>query len=166
MKPIARAYTAKLATPFAVIGIHTDGEKLVGVRSLPLNTPPAAPRDALSREVCGQINAYLRNPLHRFDIPYELNGTPFQRRVWAEIARIPGRETRSYGELAHALASSPRAVGGACGSNPVPLIVPCHRVVSAGGRLGGFMHSRAAFPLDIKLWLLMHEGARGSDANG
>lgn len=166
MRPIAGAYTAKLATPFAVIGIRTDAEKLLGVQYLPANTPPSVPHDTLSREVCRQIRAYLANPRHRFDIPYELDGTAFQQRVWAEIARIPSCETRSYGDLARALRSSPRAVGGACGSNPVPLIVPCHRVIAAGGGLGGFMHSRGTFALDIKAWLLTHERVRAADANG
>ena len=157
-------YSAKLATPFAVVGIRTRNEKLVGVRYLPLGTASQPPRDALSREVCSQIRAYLDDPLHRFDIDYELEGSAFQQRVWDQIARIPCREVRTYGELARALESSPRAVGGACGSNPVPLIVPCHRVLSAGGGIGGFMHSRAGFALGVKTWLLDHEGIRPRDA--
>lgn len=159
-------YTAKLPMPFAVVGIRARGEKLVGVQYLPLSTAPDLPRDAFTREVANQIRAYLRNPLHRFDIAYELDGTLFQRRVWDQIARIPSRESRTYGELARVLESSPRAVGGACGSNPVPLIVPCHRVLSAGGGLGGFMHSRAGFALGVKAWLLAHEGIHPNDANG
>ena len=159
-------YTAKIATPFAVVGIRTQNERLVRVQYLPLRTPTDPPRDAFSREVCRQICAYLDNPQHRFDIAYELAGTEFQRRVWAEIARIASRETRTYGELARALKSSPRAVGGACGSNPVPLVVPCHRVLSAGGGLGGFMHSRGGFALGVKSWLLSHEGIHATNARG
>jgi methylated-DNA-[protein]-cysteine S-methyltransferase len=131
---------------------------LVGVQYLPLNTASEPARDPLAREVCSQIRAYLKDPSHRFNVPYALEGTAFQERVWREIARIPSRETRSYGDLARALKSAPRAVGGACGSNPVPLIVPCHRVVSAAGGIGGFMHSRSDFALGIKSWLLHHEG--------
>lgn len=159
-------YSAKLATPFAVIGIRVEGERLVGVQYLPVGTAAQTPRDAFAREVCDQLAAYLRDPMHRFDIPYTLQGTAYQKRVWERIASIPIRETRSYGDLARALASSPRAVGGACGSNPVPLIVPCHRVVSASGALGGFMHSRDNFPLAIKSWLLRHEGARSRNDGG
>ena len=158
-------YTAKLATPFAVVAIRARDEKLVSVQYLPLDTAPASPGDAFSRDVCDQVRAYLRNPLHRFDIPYALEGTPFQRRVWTEIARIATTDTRTYGDLARVLDSSPRAVGGACGSNPVPLIVPCHRVLSAGGGLGGFMHSRGGFALGVKRWLLNHEGIRPRDAD-
>ena len=158
LQPIPGPYTATLAAPFAVIGIYTRSDRLLGVHYLPSATPVRPPRDALAREVCRQIRAYLADPLHRFEIPCELSGTAHQRRVWDQIARIPSRETRTYGDLAHILKSSPRAVGGACGSNPVPLIVPCHRVVCAGGGLGGFMHSRGNFALGIKAWLLHHEG--------
>jgi methylated-DNA-[protein]-cysteine S-methyltransferase len=74
---------------------------------------------------------------------------------------IPAGETRTYGELAKAIGSSARAVGGACGANPIPLVVPCHRVVGAGGSLGGFMGAREeGFELMIKRWLLAHEAAR------
>lgn len=161
MTALDGSYSARLATPFAVIGIRTRAEKLVHVEYLPPDSPTEAPRDALAREVARQIGAYLSDPLHRFDIPYVLEGTAHQRRVWAQIARIPASETRSYGDLARLLGSSARAVGGACGSNPVPLIVPCHRVVAADGRLGGFMHSRAGFALDVKGWLLAHERTSG-----
>jgi len=81
--------------------------------------------------------------------------------VWEAMQAIPAGETRTYGEIAAAIGSSARAVGGACGANPIPLVVPCHRVVASGGRLGGFMGAREeGFELAIKRWLLAHEGAR------
>jgi methylated-DNA-[protein]-cysteine S-methyltransferase len=86
-----------------------------------------------------------------------MRGTPFQKRVAGNRAHSK-RQDRTYGDLARMLKSAPRPVGGACGSNPIPLIVPCHRVVAANGELGGFMHSRARLPLSIKRWLLHHEG--------
>jgi len=155
---IGEAYAARFATPFAVIGIRTGAEKLVRVEYLPPNIPTLPPQDALAREVCCQIDTYLGDPLHCFDLPCEVKGTQFQQRVWREIARIPSGMTRSYGELASILQSAPRPVGGACGSNPIPLIVPCHRVLAANGQLGGFMHSRDSLPLSIKRCLLAHEG--------
>lgn len=158
MERIGEVYTARFATPFAVIGIRTCAEKLVRVEYLPSSVLTSPPQDALAREVCRQIDAYLADPLHCFDLPCEAKGTPFQRRVWCEIARIPSGMTRSYGELAILLKSAPRPVGGACGSNPIPLIVPCHRVLAANGQMGGFMHSRDSLPLSIKRWLLAHEG--------
>jgi len=80
--------------------------------------------------------------------------------VWEAMQRIEAGHTRTYGELARELGSSARAVGGACGANPIPLIVPCHRVIAANRSLGGFMGARAeGFELGIKRWLLEHEGA-------
>jgi methylated-DNA-[protein]-cysteine S-methyltransferase len=92
------------------------------------------------------------------DVPFELDGTPFQRRVWSAIATIvPGR-TLTYNDLARTLGTAPRPVGGACGANRLPLVIPCHRVVGANG-LGGFMNVRSGNPLDVKRWLLRHEGS-------
>jgi methylated-DNA-[protein]-cysteine S-methyltransferase len=149
--------SARFATPFAVIAVFTRNDKLVGLRYLPRATAVYPARDRLSLEACRQIVAYVSEPEFRFDLPCEPSGTEFQLRVWREIARIPVRQTKTYGDLARALKSAPRPVGGACGSNPIPLVVPCHRVVAANGALGGFMHSRARAPLDIKRWLLAHE---------
>jgi methylated-DNA-[protein]-cysteine S-methyltransferase len=158
--PTARNWQAVMGTPFGYVGIRTESERVTEVMYLGTQAKRLAATDALARETCAQIAAYLENPRHCFDLPYALEGTPFQVRVWRAIAAIPSGATRTYGELATELASAARAVGGACGSNPVPLIVPCHRVLAAGGRIGGFMHSRATGPLSIKQWLLHHEGWR------
>jgi methylated-DNA-[protein]-cysteine S-methyltransferase len=149
---------AQLAVPFGVVAVHTQAERVVRLQYLSARCKAVPARNALQRETFRQIAAYLADPRHRFDLPCMAQGTDFQRRVWREIARIPSGETRSYGELARSLASAARPVGGACGSNPIPLIVPCHRVVAAQGGLGGFMHSRSRMPLGIKRWLLAHEG--------
>ena len=93
-----------------------------------------------------------------FGLPLRPSGTAFQRRVWGEIAAIPCHQTKSYGELAKALHNAPRAVGQACGANPFPLVVPCHRVIASGGALGGFARQRGGFLLEIKRWLLAHVG--------
>ncbi len=156
----ARDYQAIVAAPFGHVGIRTRDGWLVGVDYLDAAVAPLAPKDALAREACAQIEAYLADAKYRFDLPYALEGSEFQCAVWRAIAAIGSGTTRTYGELALELASAARAVGGACGSNPVPLVVPCHRVVAAGGGIGGFMHSRATGPLSIKRWLLTHEGIR------
>jgi methylated-DNA-[protein]-cysteine S-methyltransferase len=83
-------------------------------------------------------------------------GTSFQKKVWDEISKIPKGNTLEYGQIAKILSSSPRAVGQACGSNPIPLVIPCHRVVSKSG-LGGFMHHSDGSPISVKKWLLSHE---------
>ncbi len=105
--------------------------------------------------------------MHYFDearplqsLPLRLEGTPFQQRVWSALCKIPLGSVMTYGELAHQLNTSPRAVGGACRNNPIPLIVPCHRVISAQG-IGGFSGQwREGGKVDTKRWLLAHEGVR------
>ena len=118
------------------------------------------PTNALAAETVRQIRAYLADPAQAFALPMALTGTVFQRRVREQIAAIPRHETRSYGEIARALHSAPRAVGQACGANPFPLLIPCHRVVAADGGLGGFARQRGGFLLDVKRWLLAHEARR------
>ncbi|MEV0783767.1 methylated-DNA--[protein]-cysteine S-methyltransferase [Streptomyces sp. NPDC050423] len=91
-------------------------------------------------ETIRQLDAYFAGELREFDLPLHLDGTPFQRTVWAELQRIPYGETRSYGELADILGKpgASRAVGLANGKNPVGIIVPCHRVIGASGSLTGY----------------------------
>lgn len=87
-----------------------------------------------------QLSAYFEGRLQRFDLPLTLHGTDFQRQVWTYLATIPFGETRSYGQLAHALETpkASRAVGAANGANPIPVILPCHRVIGSTGKLTGF----------------------------
>ena len=87
--------------------------------------------------ICQQLERYFSDPATEFKLPLSLEGTPFQKRVWQQLRAIPAGEIRTYGWLAKKLNSSAQAVGNACRSNPVPIIVPCHRVVSAKGA-GGF----------------------------
>lgn len=150
------AYQAMFPAPFAVLGIMTDGTALTGLDFLPLGTPVLEPQDAISKQVCIQLRAYLADPLFSFDLPVALRGTVFQSKVWQALRQIPSGSTQSYGELAKLLHSAPQAVGQACGANPIPLIIPCHRVLARNG-LGGFMSSTGGDPLAIKRWLLEHE---------
>ena len=154
-------YVAKYPTPFAVLGLRILDDKLVGIDFLSRNETPLVPRDALALQVCKQIEIYLQNPDFQFSIPLRQSGTPHQMKVWQALRAIPRGQATTYGMLAQQLGSSPRAVGQACGSNPLPLIVPCHRVVAKNGA-GGFMHHASGEPLVIKDWLLHHEGYAGS----
>jgi len=150
-------YQAKWQTRFAVLGIRTSGDWLTDIEYLPVGTPTLAPLTRLAERVCRQLDRYLDDPHFQFDLPFEYRGTVFQCKVWRAIASIPVGEKRRYVDLARLLATAPRAVGNACGANRLPIIIPCHRVVAAQG-LGGFMRARDGFPLDIKKWLLEHEG--------
>ena len=150
-------WAARIAAPFGVIGVATDGEYLTRVHYLLPGTRLLAPDVALAREACSQIEAYLRDPRFRFSLPLRAPGTDHQRKAWRAMAAIPAGRTLSYGELAAAIGSSARAVGQACGANPLPLVIPCHRVVARDGNLGGFMGRCGGFALTVKRWLLEHE---------
>lgn len=156
MKAACR-YAAKYLTPFAVLGLRMEAGKLAGIDFLPRDEATLAPSDGLARQVCEQIEAYLHDPDFLFDFPLRQSGTQHQMKVWQALRAIPRGQATTYGELAQQLSSSPRAVGQACGANPLPLIIPCHRVVAKNGA-GGFMHHASGAPIAIKDWLLRHEG--------
>ena len=149
-------YAAVVAAPVGLLGIRLSGGQLLGIDFSPPVTTIRRGPDGAAREVLDQLFHYFEDPHWRFDLPVEMRGTPFQRRVWQALRRIPCGSTRSYGELARDLGSSARAVGGACRRNPIPIIVPCHRVIAASG-VGGFMGQRDGKALAIKQWLLDHE---------
>jgi methylated-DNA-[protein]-cysteine S-methyltransferase len=153
-------FQARIATPFGVVGVRTAGGEIAEIAYLPRSSGTLAPANALAERACRQLERYLDDPGFRWDLPLARAGTEFRRRVWKKIAAIRAGDTRSYGALAQELDSAPRAVGQACGDNPFPLVIPCHRVVAAAG-LGGFAHSGARFELSVKRWLLAHEGVRG-----
>jgi len=152
------SFHARLATPFAVLGIRTVGGHLTDIEYLPRGAAELAPLNALAERVCRQLERYLDDPAFRFDLPFDYAGTVFQCRVWREISLINSGKTKSYNDVARLLRTAPRPVGGACGANRIPIVIPCHRVVGANG-IGGFMKSRGGFPIEIKKWLLRHEGA-------
>lgn len=152
-------YQAKLQIPCAVLGIRTQNNQVVGVDFLPLSDATLSPDDDFTHAVCMQISAYVKDADFPLDVPIRLSGTPHQCKVWQALRTISPGTTLTYGDLAQQLSSSPRAVGGACGDNPIPLFIPCHRVVAQNG-VGGFMHQARGDPLAIKAWLLRHEGWR------
>ncbi len=114
--------------------------------------------DRKNRNVLNQLKEYLRGELQRFDCKLDFKGTPFQKRVWSALAKIPYGQTRSYKEIARAIGHPRafRAVGNANGQNSIPLIIPCHRVIESNGGLGGFGHG-----VQVKKELLGFEKAHG-----
>ena len=92
----------------------------------------------LLEEARRQLNAYFDGTLQDFDLPLAPEGTSCQRAVWDQLRRIPFGVAQTYADIAKVVNNAPRAVGGACGRNPIPIIIPCHRVIAKGGRLGGF----------------------------
>lgn len=108
-----------------------------------------------------QLAEYFAGCRTRFDLPLDPLGTPFQRRVWQALTLIPFGQTRSYGELAAELGTAPRALGGACGRNPIPVMIPCHRVLAANRGLGGYSGLDGTA---TKRFLLHLEGALAAPA--
>ncbi len=149
-------YQAIIPAPFGKLGVRCSDEAVLGIDFLSLRARPLAPCNALAKKVCVQLETYLADADFRFDLPLMLDATPHQRKVWRAMQAIPCGQTLTYGELAKQIGSSAQAVGQACGSNPIPVVIPCHRVVGRTG-LGGFMKHADGESLDIKRWLLEHE---------
>ena len=144
-------------SPVGRLALEAEHDVLTRVRwSGEAEPAPAPARDPVLREAARQLDLYFARRLTRFDLPLAARGTDFQERVWAAMSGIPYGETATYGGLAMALGSGPRAVGMACGRNPIPIVVPCHRVLASGGRAGGFSGGRG---LPTKRQLLAIEGA-------
>jgi len=156
----APVYAAKVRTPFAVLGLSTNGTALTGLTYLPLAERAAAPTDRVAETAARELERYLSDPGYRFRVALAPAGTAFQQRVWAALSAIQRGQSRTYGDVARDMRTAPRAVGQACGANRIALIIPCHRVVGAQGALGGFIHAEEGNPIAIKRWLLAHEGCR------
>jgi methylated-DNA-[protein]-cysteine S-methyltransferase len=152
-------YNAVVSAPFGNVGIEVDAEagfvrEIVYLEDAVL---ASAPDSALAERAARQIERYLADAAAPFDLPLADVGTPFQRRVWQAMCEIPLGSVLTYGVLAQQVGGVPRAVGQACGDNPFPLVIPCHRVVAANG-LGGFSHHAGdSFYPRVKRWLLAHE---------
>jgi methylated-DNA-[protein]-cysteine S-methyltransferase len=134
-----------IESPVGFITIAGDDDAITGLRMEDQAHPPAdrdewVPDDAAFPEVVGQLDAYFAGDLIDFDVALRLEGTEFQRRVWAGLLEIPYGETISYGQLAASIGqpTASRAVGLANGRNPVGIIVPCHRVIGSTGALTGY----------------------------
>jgi len=155
-------FSAIVEAPFGAIGIRAEPGVIRELVYLPRTFSEKAPDDALSERAAQQVQRYLREPDFRFELPLAAVGTAFQRRVWEVISAIPRGDVLTYGQVAKALRSAPRAVGQACGANWFPLVIPCHRVTASGG-LGGFSNhdDETGFHLGVKRWLLAHEGVAG-----
>lgn len=148
---------AVIASPVGFLALAEADDALLRIEFLGESGVLSLPATPLLRETAAQLAAYFSDPFFRFDLPVRVEGTDFRQKVWAGIAAIPCGEVITYAELARRIDSAPRAVGGACGANPLPLIIPCHRVVAAHG-LGGFNARKDGVDwLPIKRWLLAHE---------
>lgn len=157
---------ARIDSPIGALLLTSDGAALTGVfmeehRHGPRRDDGWRPDDAPFAAARAQLAEYFAGERTEFDLPLAPAGTPFQRRVWEELVRIPFGERISYAELARRIGDpkAVRAVGGANGRNPVSVIVPCHRVIGADGSLTGYGGG-----IERKRWLLAHEARVRGDA--
>jgi methylated-DNA-[protein]-cysteine S-methyltransferase len=145
-----------IVSPVGRLALEADGDALTGVRWASADERSRTEKSTpILKETVRQLDRYFRGKLRHFDLKLADQGTPFQKGVWAMMRNIPYGETATYGGMAMALGSGPRAIGMACGRNPIPIITPCHRVLGAGGKEGGFSGGRG---LPTKRQLLALEG--------
>lgn len=156
-----KTWYAELKSPVGVLLLESDGDALTRIR-LPEekyekdDSVERVRNPALFKDAAAQLNAYFRGERTTFDLPLAPGGTPFQQDVWNELQKIPLGETISYAELAERVGrkGSFRAVGAANGRNPLPIVIPCHRVIGSNGKLTGY-----AGGIEAKKKLLELEGA-------
>jgi len=141
-------------SPVGPLTIFADDDAIVAID---WGWPPETnePPTPLLERARDQLEAYFDGTLTQFDLPLSPHGTAFQRKVWAAIADIPFGKVRTYGDLARDLGTAPRPLGSACGRNPIPIVIPCHRVLGMNGSLGGYSGMDG---IETKEALLRHEG--------
>lgn len=149
------SYTAIINSPIGHLGLNFRGDKLATIQ---VTTEPLhASTEAKVLNATAAIDAYFKNPAYQADLDLAEQGTPFQQTVWKALRQIPVGQTLTYGALAKQLGTSPRAIGQSCRTNPLIILIPCHRIVGAKD-LGGYSGAREGKWLDMKKWLLQHEG--------
>ena len=141
-----------VASPIGPLTIVAENDALVAVE---WRDRKAHDESALLRAAVRQLGDYFAGTLKRFDLPLAPAGAPHEQQVWQLMAAIPYGETRRYGELARELGAEAQAIGEACGRNPLPIFIPCHRVVAHNG-LGGYSGGKG---IETKRRLLVLEGA-------
>ncbi len=142
-----------ITSPLGPLTIVTDDDAIV---ALDWGLSRESTESALLSLAKEQLTDYFDGRLERFSLPLTPAGTPFQRRVWSSMTRIPYGKTQSYGDVAEDIGSSPRAVGTACGRNPIPIIIPCHRVVGNAGAMVGYSGGEG---IETKRYLLALENS-------
>ncbi len=141
-------------TPLGALTLFSEHDALIAIETG--RVPDSVDNDPLLNEARDQLNAYFDGTLQTFDLPLAPEGPPRRREIWHAMIDIGYGQTRTYGAFAKDVKSSARAVGGACAANPIPIIIPCHRVLAADGKMGGYSFANGS---ESKRQLLMLEGA-------
>ena len=155
------AYLRRIDSPIGRIEVTSDGEAITSLSierqgHLPLEEYPEQGEPVLDLAIT-QLNEYFAGTRTHFDVPVKLHGTEFQQAVWSQLGEVPFGGVLSYGEIGEATGrrTAGRAVGGAVGANPIPIIVPCHRVLASNKKITGYSGGNG---IPTKVWLLDHEG--------
>ena len=151
-------YSAIINSPIGHLGIKLNEQQSFITRINFLNKKHTLKTSTilLINKAIDELKKYFNNPHHIFTIPLQTNGTELQQKIWKAMQKIPVGKTLSYGELAEKIKTSPRVIGNACRANPLPIFIPCHRIV-AKNNLGGFAGAIEGELINMKLWLLNHE---------
>jgi len=157
MKQPAHVSTAVIDLPVGRVRISANQQALTGIDYVTARVKLKTASTWITREAVRQLHHYVNDAAFGFDLPLQFEGSRFQNRVWQALRAIKPGKPLTYGGLAEKLDSGARAVGNACRQNPLPIIIPCHRVVAANG-LGGYAGHIQGKVLDRKRWLLAHEG--------
>jgi methylated-DNA-[protein]-cysteine S-methyltransferase len=152
---LARMSICYIDGPVGRLALEGEGDTLTGVRWTNTNERSRDKAAPVLKEAARQLERYFRGKLKRFELKIAPRGTDYQQRVWTTMRKIPFGRVATYGGIAMAVESGPRAVGNACGANPMVIITPCHRVLASGGALGGYGGVQG---LAIKRKLLAIEG--------
>ena len=160
MPSAENTYDIVLDSPLGKLGVRLQEGDIIRLDYLGNSAALTPAKTPLGRQITAQLQSYFSRPESRFSLPFKLQGTDFQQRVWQALTQIPAGNTLTYGQLADRLDSGARAVGNACRNNPVSIIVPCHRVVSVSG-IGGYSGKTDGREIYRKKWLLAHEGITG-----
>jgi len=149
----------KITTPVGALSLSSNGRAITRVAWIRDGAPTQdCPSDPILDAAAREIAQYFAGSLTRFTTPVHLEGSTLQLGVWKVMRAIPCGQVLTYGDVARAVGSEPQAVGTACGQNPIPVIVPCHRVVGAGGKLTGFSGGNG---IETKAFLLDLESGQG-----
>jgi methylated-DNA-[protein]-cysteine S-methyltransferase len=152
----ALQYNCAITSPLGKLGLTIVDNKLTRIEFLSSDALLVVAQDSLSHQIVAKIKKYFCSPKIKFKLPIQAKGTPLQKKIWRALQKIPCGKTVTYGELAQKIGTSPRVIGNACRRNPIPIVIPCHRVVAKTG-LGGYFGKTCNGFLKIKKWMLQHE---------
>ncbi|MFK7794631.1 MAG: methylated-DNA--[protein]-cysteine S-methyltransferase [Gammaproteobacteria bacterium] len=145
-----------LPSPIGLLGLNISSKGIQRLLYIKTKQDSRIPNKGFGAKVHQQIMEYFELQRTEFDLPIDIQGTTYQNRVLSEVVKISYGESLTYGDIAMAIDSGPRAVGNACRHNPIPIIIPCHRVVKKSG-IGGYCGSIVGKEIQQKDWLLQHE---------